>query len=406
MLDSIRDFFNSESFMPHGHCFLYQPDILWLHVISDSLILLAYYSIPVALVYFASRRPDMPYRHLFLLFGLFIFLCGTTHVFEIWVLWYPDYGPEGLVKALTALASISTAFVIWSLMPQLLSLPSPSQLQRMNDDLQITYRQVEQRVNERTAELAEANQKLSAAYQTAEKANQAKTDFLANMSHEIRTPMHVVLGLAGVLSRSDPLSPKQKEYVGTLKLSAESLLELITDLLDISKIESEAIVLDRIEFNLQHLMREIVTMLSVKAKEKNISLSLEFDNALEENFIGDPNRLRQVLINLIGNAIKFTEKGGVQVQMKAEPDTTAGHKNIRIRVIDSGIGIPEYKQSMVFEKFTQADSSVNRKYGGTGLGLTIAKSLIELMGGSISLESSLGQGSVFTVHLPLSPAEM
>jgi len=396
----IKDFFDSQNFMPHGHCFLWQPDIMWLHILSDVVISASYYSIPFALVYFARKRPDMPFRLLFLLFSLFILLCGTTHIFSIWVLWYPDYGPEGLIKALTAIVSLVTAILIWKLMPQLLTVPSPIQLQKLNAELRQNQEIIEQRVNQRTLQLAEANQKLEESTRFAEKANTAKSEFLANMSHEIRTPMNAVIGIAHILSISTPLTAKQQECIKTLQFSADSLLALINDLLDISKIESETITLDHIPFGLEQLITEAVTIMSVKAQQGGIMLSMQYDAELAGQFVGDPMRIRQVLLNLVSNAVKFTERGSVTIDVRGEKNADDNMQAI-ITVSDTGVGIPADKQQSVFNKFSQAGTVIARKYGGTGLGLAISKALVELMGGCIWVESEVGKGSRFTVTLPL-----
>ncbi len=405
MWNAIKEFFSSGDFMPHGHCFLWQPGILWLHLASDVIIFASYYSIPFALIYFARKRPDMPFRLLFTLFSLFILLCGTTHLFNIWVLWYPDYWPEGIVKALTAAVSLCTAVLVWKLMPQLLMVPSPNQLQKLNEELVLNQHDIGRRVEERTLELEETNSKLEEAYKIAEKANKAKSEFLANMSHEIRTPMNAVIGLSHILAKSTPLTEKQRNCINTLRLSAESLMDLITDLLDISKIESESIVMENARFDLQRLVSETVSIMSVKAQEKKLELTLTFDPALTGEYVGDPTRIRQIFLNLLSNALKFTEKGSVHVSVTREERKHSYAQYARICVADTGIGIPAEKQTSIFNKFSQANSSINRKYGGTGLGLAISKALIELMGGTISVESKSGTGSTFFVTLPLASAE-
>ena len=232
-------------------------------------------------------------------------------------------------------------------------------------------------------------------------ANNAKSEFLANMSHEIRTPMNVVIGLSNILSNSKPLTDKQREFIKTLQLSAESLLSIINDLLDISKIETEKYELEIIPFNFGELVEEIATIMSVKAKEKGLAFKLDLAGIQDKEFMGDPTRIRQILTNLCGNAIKFTEKGHVLLKIQAFVNSATNTEDLYIAVEDTGIGIPSNKLQTIFEKFTQADSSINRKYGGTGLGLTITKTLVEMMDGQITVESYPENGTIFTVFLPL-----
>lgn len=236
----------------------------------------------------------------------------------------------------------------------------------------------------------------------AEAANVAKSEFLANMSHEIRTPMNAVMGLAHILSTSEPLTNKQREFIRTLKMSADSLLTLINDLLDIAKIEARTMELEHMPFSVAELARDAVSIMKVRAQEKNLDLLLTFDcKGIEERvFYGDPARVRQIIFNLCGNAIKFTERGKVEVLVTCEV-MDDGRERVCIAVKDTGIGIAPDKLESVFDKFVQADSSINRRYGGTGLGLAICKTLAELMGGTILVESVLGEGSVFTFCLPM-----
>ena len=244
--------------------------------------------------------------------------------------------------------------------------------------------------NQRTAEDAKS---------LAEESNKAKSEFLANMSHEIRTPMNAILGLANILLATK-LDEKQKKYLTVMKESADALMVLVNDLLDIDKIESNGIDLEEAPFSMTTLLDQIVSIMSVKAQEKGISLSVHFDTGLYKTFIGDSGRIRQIILNLIGNAIKFTEKGGVTVTL-ANGGKGDGKKRISITVTDTGIGIPQDKLDLVFEKFVQADSSVSRKFGGTGLGLAISRALAEHMGGAITVSSEEGKGSSFVLHLHL-----
>jgi signal transduction histidine kinase/CheY-like chemotaxis protein len=230
---------------------------------------------------------------------------------------------------------------------------------------------------------------------SAEYANLAKTEFLANMSHEIRTPMNAIIGLSRILSDSAPLTPRQKEYAETLQISAGSLLSLINNLLDISKIENRSLELEHIPFSLSALIQEVISMMSMKAQEKGIAFHLEESCLQHRMFRGDPGRIRQILLNLCSNALKFTNQGRIDLSIHCEKVADSTLEKICISVRDTGIGIAADMLETIFHKFAQADSSISRRYGGTGLGLAIAKMLAEAMGGAISVKSELGKGSEF-----------
>lgn len=234
----------------------------------------------------------------------------------------------------------------------------------------------------------------------ADQANLAKSEFLANLSHELRTPMNAIIGLSSILANSHPLSDKQRMYLNTMKGSADNLLTLINDLLDVAKIESKAIELEDITFDLQRLLQEILSMMSVRAVEKSLKLELDLSGLDNKLYYGDPNRLRQILLNLLSNAVKFTDQGRVSLYVSSVEKDGDTHR-LTFEVQDSGIGIAEDKISTIFEKFTQADASISRRYGGTGLGLSITKTLVELMGGQISVKSKPDAGSVFFFTIPL-----
>jgi len=254
-------------------------------------------------------------------------------------------------------------------------------------------KKTEERMNQLHKEADEARN-------MAEDANRVKSQFLANMSHELRTPLGVVIGLANILALSRPLTKKQVEYVSTLQVSAGALLTLISDLLDVSKIDSGIIILEEVPFSLGRVMAEVTSMMSVRANEKSLAFTVDDQSAEGTLFLGDPMRLRQILLNLCGNAVKFTERGSVHVSVKSHPIDDVRYE-VSIAVIDSGIGIAPDKIASVFDRFVQAETSMSRRYGGTGLGLTISKTLVELMGGTIHIESVLGQGSAFIVEIPL-----
>lgn len=230
-------------------------------------------------------------------------------------------------------------------------------------------------------------------------AHQAKTEFLTHMSHEIRTPINAIVGLANLLSETRGLSPKQQEFISTLKVSSEQLLELINDLLDASQLEANHLQLETIPFNLNQVVEEVVRINAVHAQGKMIHLGVR--GQCHQMLVGDPVRLKQVLMNLVGNAVKFTEEGSVNINIFAAPQAQGAFVDLMIAVEDTGIGIPESRLKDIFGKFSQAESSTHRRFGGSGLGLNIAKTLVELMGGTLRVNSTLGKGSCFTVMVAL-----
>jgi signal transduction histidine kinase len=252
---------------------------------------------------------------------------------------------------------------------------------------------LEAEVAKRTAELQAANGQLRAAKEKAEEISRLKGEFLANVSHELRTPLNGIIGMTETVLETE-LDPEQREFLSIAKASADSLLKIINDVLDFSKLDAQKFVLVRTEFNLGEALEQAVKPLSFLAGQKGLELLYQIEPDVPATLVGDPGALGQVLINLIGNAIKFTDQGEVRVRVRTER-TDATQVSLRVCVADTGIGIPVEKQASVFEAFVQADGSSTRRHGGTGLGLAICANLVKLMGGRIWVESREGQGSTF-----------
>lgn len=268
------------------------------------------------------------------------------------------------------------------------------ELETTNEELQIELEE-QKRIEE---ELLKAKEK-------AEDASRAKSDFMATMSHEIRTPMNAVIGLTGLLLDDGGLSAEQRDFIETIRTSGDALMTIINDILDISKLDAEKVMLEEQPFNLKSCIEEALDLVAIRAAEKGLNLSYTVDKNVPTNIIGDPSRLRQILSNLLNNAVKFTNAGNVKLIVSSQQ--LDGTYKIHFAVEDTGIGIPMDKMDHLFKPFSQVDASVTRRYGGTGLGLAISKKLVELMGGKIWAESEIGKGSTFhfTIEIPVTSDE-
>jgi signal transduction histidine kinase/CheY-like chemotaxis protein len=411
MPDLLTTFF-ANNFIPHGHCYLWKPGLVWLHITSDVLTTLAYYLVAFAIVYFTNQRKDLPAQTVMLLVGFFFIfaLCGTTHLMEVVTLWHPIYWVSGLIKAVTGAWSFYTfTFLLIPLIPVALDAPSPAQLALTNQELEESRRciqainvELEQRVQERTAQLEASNRTKDELLMReqiiraeAEGANRAKDEFLSILSHELRTPLNAILGWSAMLRQRTLSEDKVLRALETIERNAKSQAQLIEDILDISRIITGKLRLQVRPVNLVPVIESAIESVRLAAEAKSIRLQSVLDSQAGP-LLGDANRLQQVVWNLLSNALKFTPKDG-RVEIRLERVNSYAE----ITVSDTGPGISSEFLPFVFDRFRQHDSTTTRSYGGLGLGLAIVRQLVELHGGTVTVVSpGIGQGTTFTVTLP------
>lgn len=384
--------FDSTDFMPHGHCYLWRKDLLFLHVISDSFIGLAYFLIPIAIIYFVVRKRDLKVDAVPILFSLFIISCGITHIFDIVTIWKPFYFIQGILKAITALVSMVTAIVLFRIVPNALKIPTSQELYKA---LRARKNSL-QRVRTLTQEISARDQieiELSRAKEIAENATRSKSQFLASMSHEIRTPLGIMLSLSEQISKDQTLSAKHQELLSTIQRNGNFLSRVINDILDLSKIEAGKLELELAEINVQAFLQDMADTFKFRAAEKGLLYEVIGGSELPSAFFSDDLRLKQILINLLNNAFKNTAKGTISLRM----DFDKFRRVYIFEVEDTGQGIPLADQGKVFESFEQAAST----QGGTGLGLALVKRFAALFNGNISLvRSEINKGTLFRLEVP------
>ena len=365
----------SALFMPHGHCYLWIPSLLWLHVVSDLLIGIAYVGIAVVL-YVLVRKIRLPFSPVILAFGLFIGLCGGTHLMEIWTVWNPDYWAEGFLKAGTAVASFATAVGLLYVKPQVEAVVHAARLSE-----------------ERRIRLESAHAELETLYRKVKELDEVKSQFFANVSHELRTPLALILGPTERLLGDDNLTAEQKRQLHTVSQSGKALLKQVNDLLNIARLEAGKMQARYADIDVAAWLRVIASPFEVLAAQQHLDFKVSAPPSLPAQV--DADMLEHVVINLLTNAFKFTPAGGaITVTLAGDDD------GIVLAVADTGPGVrPELRES-IFERFRQADGGPTRTHGGFGLGLAIAKDFVELLRGQIAVDRAAAGGAQFRVTLP------
>lgn len=362
--------------MPHGHCYLWLPEILWTNVTSDAVIAIAYYSIPISIIAFVRNRPDVDFKMVPMLFSAFIFLCGTTHVVSIFTVWNGYYGFQGLVKAATAIVSIFTAIWVWRLLPAALSIPSNRQLREL--------------VTDATSELVEKNRKLG-------RANDDIENFVSAASHDLKEPLRTLVAYSQLLTRDagDDLNEDAKQDLRHIVDGAKRMQALVNDILDLSRTGGDELNIDVV--NLDRCVDEAITTLEARIESSNVSIVRED----LPDVIGDKVLIQQIYTNLIGNALKFSRPDVPPViKLSAEPTDSGGWI---LSVEDNGIGIDPNYAEIIFEPFKRLQGRDHSE--GTGIGLAICRRAVDHHNGKIWVEPAKDCGSVFRFTLELHPMD-
>ncbi len=375
--------------MPHGMCYLWRPEILWLHVGSDALTALAYFSIPGALFVLARRRPDLAYRPVVWLFTAFILLCGTTHLMSIWTVWTPDYRAEGVLKALTALASAATAVVLWPLLPRALALPSRAALETANADLTDEIARRRDAEAELTALAAQLENRVEARTAELERANEALRQFAGAASHDLRAPARHMGVFAELLERDEgeALSEDGRAMLGRIRTSAAHMQTLIDTLLEYARCINTPPDPDRIDLNdpaRRAAETHQPTLDGIGGTVRIADLPRAF---------ADPVLVERVFDNLISNAVKHRGAAAPRIVVDGE---TLEDGRVRIAVTDNGPGVPADQAEAIFQMLNRGSADTE----GLGAGLAMCKTIVESHGGTIALDAAHDGGARFVFTLP------
>ncbi|MFO0983712.1 MAG: ATP-binding protein [Planctomycetota bacterium] len=390
MRDFLARLFDAADFLPRRLWGRWSTELVWLHIVADALIWLAYVAIPVVLVYFARRRPDIPFRRMLWLFGAFIVLCGATHLMEVAAFYWPAYRFLGVVKSATAVVSWVTVVAMVPVVPRALAMRSPDDLEREIAERTRAERELELKARQ----LDDKNQQLI-------QAQGVRDAFLARVSHELRTPLTLILGPLESLLTGDAatLGAEQAHSLGIVHNNAVRLLQLVTGLLDLAKVEAGKLPVNREPIDIVALTRSVVADFQPAAKRAALELSLHSEVA-SPVIAMDRHLYERILFNLLSNAVKFTPHGGRVKVLLACRDG-----RLRLTVQDTGIGIAANKIEQLFQRFHQLDASSTRRFEGVGLGLALVKEFADLLDGEVTATSVPGEGSTFALVCPAPPCD-
>ncbi len=366
----------SQNFMPHGHCYFWQPAMVWLQVSSNALIGLSYVAISSTLTYLVYRIKDIPFQKMYLAFGLFIITCGLTHFMDVWTVWNPLYWLDGGIRAVTAIASIGTALLLPPLVPKAVALAQGAKA-----------------VHDRGIKLETAYKELEEVFTKTKELDKLKTQFFANVSHELRTPLALILGPTERVLNSAEIPGNLRQDLEVVARNARGLLKQVNDLLDAAKLEAGKMTPHYAEIDISELVRLITSNFETLAHDRNIQFTVSTPDTLPAQL--DPEMLQRVILNLLSNAFKFVSDAG---KIYFEAVRKNGH--VLISIQDNGPGVPEPFREAVFERFRQLDGGDTRRFGGTGLGLAIVKEFVDLMKGKARVLDAPGGGALFQIELP------
>jgi signal transduction histidine kinase len=383
-----------ERFGPHGACLLWLPSLLTLFVVADALIGLAYVVISLILIYFVCKtRHVIPFQSVYISFGIFIFACGMTHFFDIWTLWIPDYWAQGIVKSLTAVASVATAISLPTLVPKVITLVQTATISdERGQQIAATRQVLSAETDTSHVDVVALAQEVAASKKAVEQALAVRDQFMANVSHELRTPLAAIQGYSELIRDHDLPSEQVHEFAQTIFESSERLKRMINDLLDLERMKSGKMELSRTQVDINALIISVLSQLRPIAEGRIMTLQL--DDAAP-TLLADYDKLTQVITNLLSNAMKYSNGEEIIVGTNMEDD------HIRAWVQDHGVGIAPESLEQIFVPYARIQSGGTP---GTGLGLPIARQIIQLHGGDIQVKSTLGEGSTFSFTLPLRDA--